>query len=73
MLHYLPLYLIDLPQHYKNHHPGPARGPAPPGPPPDLEPDAYRRMLCVEAAVARAPVVLAPQATWRGTQTLRVA
>ena len=54
-------------------NPGPARGPAPPGPPPDLEPDAYRRMLCVEAAVARAPVVLAPQATWRGTQTLRVA
>lgn len=54
-------------------NPGPARGPAPPGPPSDLEPDAFRRMLCVEAAAARAPIVVAPQATWRGTQTLRVA
>lgn len=54
-------------------NPGPARGAAPAGPPPDLEPDAYLRMLCVEAAVARAPVVVAPAATWRGAQVLRVA
>lgn len=53
-------------------NPGPARGPVPPGPPSDLEPDAWLRMLCVEAAAARAPVVVAPETTWRGAQTLRV-
>lgn len=37
---------------------------------PDLEPDGYRRMLCVEAAAARAPVVVTPGNPWRGTQTL---
>lgn len=54
-------------------NPGPARGAAPAGPPPDLPPDAYLRMLCVEAAAARTPITVAPGAAWRGAQTLRVA
>lgn len=37
---------------------------------PDLEPDGYRRMLCVEAAAARAPVAVGPGNRWRGAQTL---
>jgi glucose-6-phosphate 1-epimerase len=36
----------------------------------DLEPGGYGHMLCVEAAVAHAPVVVAPGARWRGMQTL---
>ena len=36
----------------------------------DLEPGGYLRMLCVEAAAARVPVVLASGESWRGTQTL---
>jgi glucose-6-phosphate 1-epimerase len=36
----------------------------------DLEPGGYARMLCVEAAAVRAPIVVAPGACWRGTQTL---
>ena len=36
----------------------------------DLEPGGYARMLCVEAAVAHAPVAVAPGKHWRGTQTL---
>ena len=36
----------------------------------DLEPDGYARMVCVEAAAARAPVTVKPGAQWRGTQTL---
>lgn len=36
----------------------------------DLEPDGYRRFLCIEAAVIGRPVQLAPGARWRGTQTL---
>ena len=36
----------------------------------DMEPGGFLRMLCVEAAVVRAPVVLAPGAAWTGTQTL---
>lgn len=35
----------------------------------DLEPDGWRRFVCVEA-VAAAPVVVAPGARWGGTQTL---
>ncbi len=36
----------------------------------DLEPMGHAHMLCVEAAVARTPVEVAPGATWRGTQVL---
>jgi len=36
----------------------------------DLEPDGYRRMVCVEAAVIGAPVQLDPEQSWQGTQTL---
>ncbi len=36
----------------------------------DLEPDDYRRFVCVEAAAVGAPVRLAPGARWEGTQTL---
>ena len=38
----------------------------------DLGPDGYRHMVCVEAAMARAPVVLYPGGCWRGTQRLGV-
>ena len=47
-------------------NPGPERGATMD----DLEPGGYARMLCVEAAAASAPVLVAPGATWRGTQTL---
>ncbi len=47
-------------------NPGPQRG-ATLG---DLEPDGSLRMLCVEAAVARAPVRVGAGGEWRGTQTL---
>jgi glucose-6-phosphate 1-epimerase len=36
----------------------------------DLEPGGYRRFVCVEAAIFRAPIVLEPYQTWRGGQTL---
>lgn len=36
----------------------------------DLDPDGYRRMLCVEAAVIGRPVHLEPGASWIGSQTL---
>lgn len=36
----------------------------------DLEPDGYRRFVCVEAAVVGAPVALAPGEHWQGQQTL---
>lgn len=36
----------------------------------DLPDDAFRHMLCVEAAAARAPVRLEPGASWWGRQTL---
>ena len=38
----------------------------------DLEPDGYRRYVCVEAAMADTSVTLEPQATWRGSQILMV-
>jgi len=47
-------------------NPGPERG-ATLG---DLEPDGYLRMLCVEAAISRAPATVAPGARWTGAQTL---
>jgi len=37
---------------------------------PDMEPDGYRTMLCVEAVAIGAPVRLAPGASWQGAQTL---
>jgi glucose-6-phosphate 1-epimerase len=36
----------------------------------DMEPEGYREMLCVEAAVIGKPVMLEPNATWAGTQQL---
>lgn len=39
---------------------------------PDLEPDAYRRFVCVEAATVGEPVCLAPRDCWQGTQTIEV-
>ena len=36
----------------------------------DLAPDAYRRFLCVEAAVIEHPIWLAPGAEWQGQQRL---
>ena len=36
----------------------------------DLDPDGYRRFVCVEAAVFRAPITLQPYQTWRSGQTL---
>ena len=36
----------------------------------DLEPDGYRRYVCVEAAMADTSVTLEPQATWRGSANL---
>lgn len=38
----------------------------------DLQGDKWRRFLCVEAAQIKPPVVLAPGATWRGSQRLEV-
>lgn len=38
----------------------------------DLEGDEWRRFLCVEAAQIKPAVVLAPGATWRGSQRLEV-
>ena len=36
----------------------------------DLEPEDYRRFVCVEAAIVGAPIQLAPGERWQGTQTL---
>jgi glucose-6-phosphate 1-epimerase len=36
----------------------------------DMEPGGETRMVCVEAAASRAPLVLPSGAQWRGTQTL---
>ena len=36
----------------------------------DLEPDGYRRMVCIEAAVIGCPVTLQPGESWSGTQKL---
>ncbi len=38
----------------------------------DLEPDGYLRMVCVEAAAVGQPIVVEPQATWRGAQIVTV-
>lgn len=47
-------------------NPGPPGGPGPH----DMPDDGYLSMLCVEAAIARAPLTLAPGATHRLAQTL---
>ena len=39
---------------------------------PDMPPDGYRRMFCVEAAALEPLVQLAPGATWTGRQSLAV-
>ena len=36
----------------------------------DLEPDGYRRMLCVEAVVTGGPITLLPKKSWHGAQLL---
>ena len=36
----------------------------------DLEPDDYRRFVCVEAAAIANPIQLAPDERWQGSQTL---
>jgi glucose-6-phosphate 1-epimerase len=38
----------------------------------DLEPEGYRHMVCIEAAVIGHPVSLAPGESWSGTQKLSV-
>ena len=40
---------------------------------PDLEPDGYRRMLCIEAGVVGTPARLSPGESWRGGQRVEVA
>ena len=37
---------------------------------PDMEPEGYRGMLCVEAAAVDPPITVAPGATWSGGQSL---
>ncbi len=37
---------------------------------PDMLPDGYRNMVCVEAAVAQVPAVVAPGRQWTGSQIL---
>jgi glucose-6-phosphate 1-epimerase len=37
----------------------------------DMEPDGWRRMLCVEAGAIREPVTLPPRGRWQGRQLLR--
>lgn len=37
---------------------------------PDMAPDSWRHMLCVEAAAVQRPVALAPGESWAGRQTL---
>jgi glucose-6-phosphate 1-epimerase len=39
----------------------------------DMEPEGWRQMLCVEAAIAQEPVTLPVGEEWYGRQTLVVA
>ncbi|RLT35240.1 MAG: D-hexose-6-phosphate mutarotase [Chloroflexi bacterium] len=39
---------------------------------PDLEPDGYRHMLCIEAGVVGTPVRLSPGQSWKGGQIVEV-
>jgi glucose-6-phosphate 1-epimerase len=36
----------------------------------DLEPDGYRQMVCIEAAIAGTPVTLGPGEAWHGAQII---
>ena len=47
-------------------NPGALKGPAFP----DLEPQGYRRFVCVEAAAAASPIELEPGQEWSGSQIL---
>lgn len=38
----------------------------------DLQPEGHRHFVCIEAAAVMQPLQLAPAASWRGTQTLRI-
>jgi glucose-6-phosphate 1-epimerase len=38
----------------------------------DLEPEGYRRYICIEAAIVEKPIRLTQGQTWRGTQVIRV-
>ena len=38
---------------------------------PDMAPDGFQRMLCIEAAAARLPVQVAPGTAWSGGQSLK--
>ena len=38
----------------------------------DMEPDGFKRMLCVEAAVIESPMTLRPNAQWIGSQLIRL-
>ena len=37
---------------------------------PDMDPEGYRRMLCVEAAAIDPPLVLQPGREWKGSQAI---
>ena len=39
---------------------------------PDLEPEDYRRFVCIEAATVGVPVLLAPGGRWEGKQALEI-
>ncbi|MCL4834536.1 MAG: D-hexose-6-phosphate mutarotase [Caldilineaceae bacterium] len=39
---------------------------------PDMQPEGYRRMLCIEAGVVGTPVRLSPGQSWRGGQRVEV-
>ena len=39
---------------------------------PDMAPEGYRRMVCIEAAAARVPVTVAAGSSWSGGQSLEV-
>ncbi len=47
--------------------------PGPDNVPADMPADDWTRFVCIEAAVSSAPVVVAPGATWRASQTLSAA
>jgi glucose-6-phosphate 1-epimerase len=37
---------------------------------PDMEPEGYRKMVCVEAVMVGSPVVLQPGQRWSGSQAI---
>jgi glucose-6-phosphate 1-epimerase len=38
----------------------------------DMNNDEYQSMLCIESAAVQHPIVIAPQKTWKGSQTITV-